>query len=362
MRTHLIVILLGAALSASAEEDRREQNENSRDKARQGNQQQLQPNMMMHMLKAQEHLKEAEKERERKNEGRAREEEEKAMIEQMKAQQLQQQMKANEDSAQQNQAGADKLKQNPDAAGKQEKAKDTPVVSLRLDLAPRQNTGESTSADPVVDKTPIPTQELADLSWIPAPTKEEETGTTVKADAGGTTQNQLGLGFDESTKGGGKTPEVTTTQTSASTTTGATGSGGAAGFGGGGGGGSPSVAPASGSLGGGDFWSQMGAMVSKENDAHDEKEGRLHLKSLRGGTLSSEEKEQAKRVGELPGAELGDEAFWKKVGKEPSQCRKVTGRGRQQCLKTARKEFEARWKQAHLKTRPALERKTASAR
>lgn len=359
MRKHLIIIFLGFALVATAEQDRREQNEAAAKKAEDGNKQQLQPNMMMHLMMAKEHLEQAKKEREQKNEGKAQEEEQKAMMEQMKAQQLQQQMKANDDSAKQNTAAAEKLKQNPDPTGKQEKAKDTPIVSLRLDLAPRQNTGESTQADPTVpETTPIPQTELADLSWIPAPLKIEETAAAAKSDGGSIEQTTVGLAFDESSKGGGKTPEVTTTGTT--TTASIAINGGTGGFGGGGVG-TPTVVPATGSLGGGDFWSQMGAMVSKENYVQEEKEGRLHLKSLRGGALSSEEKEQAKQLGAIPGAELGDEAFWKKVGKEPAQCRKAMGRGRAQCLKTARKEFETRWKTAHQKPRPAAERKTASA-
>lgn len=96
--------------------------------------------------------------------------------------------------------------------------------------------------------------------------------------------------------------------------------------------------------GGGDFWKTVGGEVDSENQQIAASEAKLSLKNLRGALAQG-----GKKGDSMPGKDLSDQAFWKKVGKEPAKCRVATELSKiqkQKCLRTARKEIERKWRQS----------------
>jgi hypothetical protein len=158
----LALILTSVPAKAEPDDDRRRQQQEAE---RQGNQvtdQQLQPQKMMHDMQKMQHMQNAEKARQQQDYGTAEKEEQMAMMEQMKSQQLQQQINANKDTARQNQQGVDKLSKNDDPAGKQ-KGYNPDVVSVRKGDVPPSPGSPAPQATPQAS-LPAPPAQLADLT------------------------------------------------------------------------------------------------------------------------------------------------------------------------------------------------------
>lgn len=152
-----------SSAQAEGETDRRErQKKEAGEKLKQETQEKVQPSKIMADLRQKEHLQKAEEARNNKDEGTAQKEEQMAMMEQMKSQQLQQQIDANNKAANENEKGAEKLTQTD--ANDKGKAYDPNVVSVRKGDVPSAPGQSSSGGSAPGNEPPLPPAQLADLS------------------------------------------------------------------------------------------------------------------------------------------------------------------------------------------------------
>jgi hypothetical protein len=90
----------------------------------------------------------------------------------------------------------------------------------------------------------------------------------------------------------------------------------------------------------GDFWKQARNAVSDEEGGTGSDGQATGLRGLRGKPAEDD----------TPGRKLSDQAFWKKLGSEPKECRLSANTGAAElahahCLKEARKKIEKQWRQ-----------------
>lgn len=325
------------------------------------NKEHFQPAMIGKFMEAAKHFEEAQKARQEKNEGKAKQEEEMGKMKQMEGQQLQKQIEANQKEADQNHAGAQTMI-NPEQIKVPTIPGDNKVISLRdpnYSSQPANSAFAPTPAPTEAPKPVIPNEQLATLSVSDrfiagglSPVKTEAPPTQNPPDPG----SREKFGYDEGAKPSAASGSVAsgssagaspTTSMSGSSGTGSLGSlpivgGGSAGGSSGGGSGG----------GGGDFWKGMGGLVEDDNRQIASKEAKLNPLNLRGATGDKKGKDAG-----LPGAGLSDEAFWKKVGKVPAKCKastEISKRQRSTCLRTARRDYEKKWRETQ--RRPAAEK------
>lgn len=336
-------------MNAQIEEERKRAQERARDEARKTNQQNLMPNMLGHLAKAAEHMKQAEDERKRQNFPQAQQQEQMAKMEQGKAQQLDKQMQENEKSAKANNDGAQKML-NQEPIKQPATATQNAVTSLREAGYNAAQSAQGTYGATPEPSPSIPKEELTNLASVSIPTPEAKpvaSTSPAPVDPGPEPSASAKFGYDEEIRSAAKSAAP-----ASATTTGA--SGGAQ---------SPAAAIAAGGPSGGtsaasgtgEFWSSVGNLVDAENKQLTAAENKLSMKGLRG--ISKKDDEDKDSDDELPGSNLSDEQFWKKVGKEPSKCRastKISERKRGRCLRLARRELERKWRASN--RRPASDK------
>lgn len=355
---------------SSADRDRREKHKDANRQIDETNQNKLQPNMQQHNDLAKKHFEEAEEARKQKQEGKAQEEERKGLMELMKAQQLNQQIQANKKTRDENEQNAQRL-QNQEPTQLPKVSRMSPNKE-EADKFPAEPSRAALAIGPSPDPS-VPSTQLVNLASIPlattaAVTKASNSGTSV-ATAESTEKapqseadkeiSRATFGYDEkstSTQSTSAKPDTSrgweansknpsTTQSSQASTSPRT------------------TASITTSLaqenrnetsqlsplapipknnresGNQDFFPTVGSLVERENQDWLHSEGKLSLRGLRGASEKKEDKNN-------PNAGLSDEAFWKKVGKEPLKCKAATvlsQRRRKRCLKEARKELEKKW-------------------
>src|SRR4051812_5692715 len=102
MRITFLLILTLLDWTAASADDRRERSNDAAKEGDQKSKQQLTPPMVMHFAKAMEHEQKASQAEQKQDFGTANQERQMAQMEQMKGQQLQQQLDANQKSADKN--------------------------------------------------------------------------------------------------------------------------------------------------------------------------------------------------------------------------------------------------------------------
>ena len=327
--------------SQGQDQDRKQDFQQSRDEARKKNQDHFQPEMASKFMEAAKHFQDAQEAREQKNYGKAEQDQMLGQMKQMQGQQLKQQIDTNEDSAKKNDMGSQKLT-NPE----QVKAPNVPGSTLVISLRDPNYNSQASQALPVATeapKAPIPNEQLADLG---AGERMAAPAQSAPSLASSDESMRSKIGYDE-------TPKANNVPiSSTSLIAGVSSSGGAST--------SPPTPPtllnspimgASNAASSGsetkDFWKGMGSLVDADNQQVAATEARLNPRNLRGASGEKDSKKEA-----LPGAGVSDEAFWKKVGKIPTKCMSATEiskHKRQSCLRTARRDFEKKWREGQRK-------------
>lgn len=343
-----LLILILASLSAFADRQTTGYRD-AKDNARQGNQQQLQPQMMDHLAKAAQHLDKAKQAEQQQNHGQAEQERKMAQMEGQKAQQLNDQMKANEDSAKRNQDGQNQTRDNEEnnanpLAGLNRntgrparESADYQRASTTVGRSPALLQSAATNDDAAAGSEPrLPADQLANLSAAAIPVRSPLTDPSTRAEESGSAR-----AVPEETLTMISTPKNTSAESSTALAP------------------SPPANSTTAVETTADFSVKASEPLAppavtdrllasaKPTKALD-KDADFFKAARKAGDSEEMRLEGAPLADNTPGRKLSDKVFWQKAGGEPATCRvrgkqtQAKARQHTRCLRDARRRIENR--------------------